>query len=86
MSRVPGSMLGAQHVRRSTLPARPSLATRPRGRGCWGVQVPAGLFDALAALHARYHGASGLPAAIPRVTADWWQALCREWVDPRLRE
>jgi hypothetical protein len=72
----------------------------------WGDPVPGGLFDALAALHARYrdaqdrddryhdaqdrddryHGASGLPAAIPRVTADWWQALCREWVDPRLRE
>jgi hypothetical protein len=44
------------------------------------------LVDALAALHARYHGAVGLPAAIPRVTPAWWQALCRDWVDPRLRE
>ena len=40
----------------------------------------------LAALHARYHGAVGLPAVIPRVTPAWWQALCREWVDPRLGE
>jgi Phosphotransferase enzyme family len=52
----------------------------------WGDPAPAGLFDALAALHARYHGATGLPAAIPRVTLAWWQALCRDWVDPRLRE
>jgi hypothetical protein len=47
---------------------------------------PANLVDALAALHARYHGAADLPAAIPRVTHAWWQALCREWVDLRLRE
>jgi hypothetical protein len=52
----------------------------------WGDAVPASLFDALAALHAHYHGAAGLPATIPRVTPAWWQALCREWVDPRLRE
>ena len=48
--------------------------------------VPANLYATLASLHARYHGGTGLPAAIPRVTAAWWQALCREWVDPRLRE
>jgi hypothetical protein len=35
---------------------------------------------------ARGHGAAGLPAVIPRVTPAWWQALCREWVDPQLRE
>ena len=52
----------------------------------WGDAVPANLVDALAALHARYHGAVGLPAVIPRVTPAWWQALCREWVDPRLGE
>ena len=46
----------------------------------------AGLIDALAALHARYHGAAGLPTVIPRVTPAWWQALCREWVAPRLGE
>lgn len=45
----------------------------------WGDAVPASLFDALAALHARYHRAASLPAAIPRVTPAWWQALCREW-------
>lgn len=47
--------------------------------------VPAGLFDTLAALHARYHGGAGLPAAIPRVTPAWWRGLCRGWVEPRLR-
>ncbi|MGH3179904.1 MAG: aminoglycoside phosphotransferase family protein [Streptosporangiaceae bacterium] len=52
----------------------------------WGDAVPVDLVDALAALHARYHGAAGLPAAIPRVTPAWWQALCRDWVDPLLRE
>jgi hypothetical protein len=52
----------------------------------WGDAVPANLVDALAALHARYHSAKGLPAVIPRVTPAWWQALCREWVDPPLRE
>jgi fructosamine-3-kinase len=62
----------------------------------WGETAPAALFDALAALHARYHGARdhgardhgapGLSAAIPRVTPAWWQALCQEWVDPQLRE
>jgi hypothetical protein len=51
-----------------------------------GDAVPAELFDALALLHARYHGGAGLPAAIPRVTPAWWQGLCREWVGPRLGE
>ena len=50
----------------------------------WGDAVPANLVDALAALHARYHDAAGLPAVIPRVTPAWWQALCREWADPQL--
>jgi hypothetical protein len=52
----------------------------------WGDPVPANLFDTLAVLHARYHGGVGLPVAIPRVTAAWWQALCRDWVGPRLAE
>jgi hypothetical protein len=52
----------------------------------WGDEVPASLVDALAVLHARYHGGVGLPAAIPRVTPAWWQELCREWVGPRLDE
>ena len=52
----------------------------------WGDPVPANVFDSLAALHARYHGGAGLPAAIPRVTPAWWRALCLDWVDPRLRE
>jgi hypothetical protein len=52
----------------------------------WGDAVPANVFATLAALHARYHGGTGLPAVIPRVTAAWWQTLCRDWVDPRLRE
>ena len=51
-----------------------------------GDAVPANLPGTLAVLHARYHGGTGLPAAIPRVTPAWWQALCREWVHPRLRE
>jgi hypothetical protein len=51
-----------------------------------GEAIPATVFDALAALHARYHGGAGLPAAIPRVTPAWWRSLCREWVDPRLSE
>lgn len=52
----------------------------------WGDAVPANVVDALAGLHARYHGGAGLPEAIPRVTPAWWRALCREWVDPGLRE
>jgi phosphotransferase family enzyme len=52
----------------------------------WGDPVPANLFDSLAALHARYHGGASLPAAIPRITPAWWQALCLGWVDPRLAE
>jgi len=52
----------------------------------WGDAVPANVLDALAGLHARYHGGAGLPAAIPRVTPAWWRALCREWVDPGLSE
>ncbi len=55
----------------------------PLARDC---AIPANLYAALAVLHARYHGGAGLPAAIPRVTPAWWQALCREWVDPQLRE
>jgi hypothetical protein len=51
-----------------------------------GDLVPAGLLDSLAVLHARYQGAAGLPAAIPRVTGAWWQGLCRDWADPQLRE
>jgi hypothetical protein len=50
----------------------------------WGDPAPASLFDTLAALHARYHGGAGLPAAIPRVTPAWWRELCLDWVDPRL--
>ncbi len=52
----------------------------------WGDPVPGNLFDSLAGLHARYQDGTGLPAAIPRVTAGWWQALCRRWVAPRLDE
>lgn len=52
----------------------------------WGDQAPANLFDTLAVLHARYRGGTGLPAEIPRVTAAWWRALCRDWVDPQLPE
>ena len=52
----------------------------------WGEPVPADVIDALAVLHARYGAGAGLPAAIPRVTPAWWLSLCREWVDPRLRE
>jgi hypothetical protein len=52
----------------------------------WGGPVPSNLFDSLAALHARYHGEAALPAAIPRITPAWWQALCLDWVDPRLAE
>jgi hypothetical protein len=51
----------------------------------WGA-VPANLVDGLAVLHAHFRGADGLPAVIPRVTPAWWQLLCREWVDPQLRE
>ncbi|HEY1640273.1 MAG TPA: phosphotransferase [Streptosporangiaceae bacterium] len=36
-------------------------------------------------MHARYQGGAGLPAAVPRVTAAWWQGLCRDWADPQLR-
>jgi hypothetical protein len=50
-----------------------------------GDAIPPNLFDTLAALHARYQGGADLPAAIPRVTPAWWQALCRDWVDPPLR-
>jgi hypothetical protein len=52
----------------------------------WGDAAPANLFDSLAGLHARYHDGAGLSTAIPRVTPAWWHALCREWVDPPLRE
>jgi hypothetical protein len=52
----------------------------------WGDALPPGAVDALAILHARYHGGDGLPATIPRVTRAWWQGLCLDWVDPRLRE
>jgi hypothetical protein len=45
----------------------------------WGDPVPGNLFDSLAALHARYHGGAGLPAAIPRVTPAWWRTLCLDW-------
>jgi len=48
--------------------------------------LPANLFDTLARLHSRYHGGADLPDVIPRVNPAWWHALCREWVDPRLRE
>jgi len=51
-----------------------------------GSAIPADLTESLAALHARYLGAAEVPAAIPRVTPAWWQALCQEWVDPQLRE
>jgi hypothetical protein len=50
----------------------------------WGDPVPANLFDTLAALHARYHGGAGLPAAIPRVTPAWWRALCLDWGGSRV--
>src|SRR5262245_43752379 len=49
-------------------------------------ELPANLFDTLARLHSRYHGGADLPDVIPRVSPAWWHALCREWVDPRLRE
>ena len=62
------------------------LPFAPGGPLDWGDPVPANLFDSLAALHARYHGAADdLPAAIPRVTPAWWRALCLDWVDPGLR-
>ncbi|HEX3715704.1 MAG TPA: aminoglycoside phosphotransferase family protein [Trebonia sp.] len=47
---------------------------------------PADLFESLARLHHRYQGGAGLSPAIPRITPAWWRALCREWVDPGLRE
>lgn len=47
--------------------------------------APANLFGTLAALHARYHGGAGLPAAIPRVTPAWWQRLCQDWAEPQIR-
>jgi len=85
----------AQAVRRQTT-AMPELVAwgsdwlitplAPGSPLAWGDPVPANLIDALAALHARYHDAAGLPAVIPRVTPAWWQALCRKWVDPRLGE
>lgn len=62
------------------------LPFAPGGPLDWGAPVPANLWDSLAALHARYPGADGLPAAIPRVTPAWWRALCLDWVDPGLRE
>jgi hypothetical protein len=52
----------------------------------WGDPVPSSLFEALAVVHARHHGGAGLPAVIHRVTPEWWQRLCRRWVDPRLSE
>jgi Phosphotransferase enzyme family len=61
------------------------LPFAPGGPLDWGDPVPANLFDSLAALHARYHGGAGLAAAIPRVSAAWWRALCLDWVDPGLR-
>jgi aminoglycoside phosphotransferase (APT) family kinase protein len=48
--------------------------------------VPGNLFDALARLHARYHGGTDVPDAIPRVDHAWWSGLCRGWVDPQLQE
>jgi hypothetical protein len=61
-------------------------ALAPGSPLAWGDEVPASVFQSLAVLHARYHGGAGLPAAIPRVTPAWWQALCREWAGPRLGE
>jgi hypothetical protein len=48
--------------------------------------MPANLSDTLARLHSRYLGDDGLSPAIPRVTPAWWRSLCRDWVEPRLRE
>jgi Phosphotransferase enzyme family len=50
----------------------------------WGDAVPGNVLDSLARLHAHYHGGTAWPAEIPRVTPAWWQALCRDWVDPQL--
>jgi hypothetical protein len=49
-------------------------------------EMPANLTDTLARLHCRYQGDAGLSPAIPRVTPAWWRSLCRDWVEPRLRE
>jgi hypothetical protein len=62
------------------------MALAPGSPLDWGDAVPGSLFDALAALHARYHGGAGLPTVIPRVNPAWWRALCREWVAPQLDE
>ena len=89
--------LGAAQAARADDTAIPELVAHgsdwlilpfaPGGPLDWGDPVPANLFDSLAALHARYHGAAdGLPAAIPRVTPAWWRALCLDWVTPGLRE
>jgi hypothetical protein len=88
--------LGAAQAARADTAAIPELVAwgsdwlvtplAPGSPLAWGDPVPPGLLDALAALHARYHGDAGLPGAIPRVTPAWWQSLCRDWVDPGLRE
>lgn len=41
----------------------------------WGDPVPGNVLDSLARLHAHHHGGTTWPAAIPRVTPAWWQAL-----------
>lgn len=48
--------------------------------------MPVNLVDTLARLHYRYQGGAELSPAIPRVTSAWWRSLCRDWVEPRLRE
>jgi hypothetical protein len=52
----------------------------------WGDAVPGNVLDSLARLHAHYLGGTACSDVIPRVTPAWWQALCRDWVDPQLRD
>ncbi|MEV2214955.1 phosphotransferase [Streptomyces sp. NPDC050997] len=49
-----------------------------------GAPVPANLFDSLARLHAHFHGATNVPAGMPRVDPQWWQQLCHDWVLPQI--
>ncbi|MQY10003.1 hypothetical protein SRB5_01070 [Streptomyces sp. RB5] len=49
-----------------------------------GALLPANLFDSLARLHARFHGAADVPEGIPRVDLQWWRRLCLGWVLPQI--
>jgi hypothetical protein len=60
----------------------------PAGRcpACGGAHAAQAVRPEATAIPELVAWGTGLPAAIPRVTPGWWQALCREWVDPRLRD